>query len=782
MQLFTTRFLTLAIGFMFCTPLLFAQNGLLSGKVVEVGQTEGLIGATIQTAQGGTITDYDGNFQLELAPGTHVLTISYVGYQAIEQSISMTAGGAKTLNFELSPVDNMLQTAVVTTGKHDKPLSEATVSIEVLKPRLIEAANTSSAKDILLKIPGLDVADGQPSIRSGAGWSYGAGSRVLLLMDDIPILQADAGFPNWDDMPIESVEQIEVVKGAASALYGSSAMNGIINLRTAYAKSEPVTKLATWGTFWLNPEDSNKNWWDEAGETPYSTGVSLSHRQKFGKLDVVAGGFFLDENSFRKDEEKRYGRFNFSTRYRLSDRLTIALNGNFNKGRSDTYFYWARTECECGSFIGDTTTLGRSNRLRYTLDPSITYFDNAGNQHKFLGRFYHIDNDVQRDDQSNSSDLFYGEYQFQKRWDELDLVLTAGLTGTYSRTEALLYGDTSYNLTNNAVYLQLEKKFSDRLTLSGGVRYERNELDGPEEVAVGADTISLIEEVDARPVLRIGANYEVGPATFLRASWGQGYRFPTIAEKYISTQTGGIIVVPNPALRSETGQTFELGIKQGFKVSDWTGYFDAALFQSEYQDMMEFSLVIRDFAFAFQSTNVGDVRIRGVDLTLAGQGKLFGKQTYVLAGYTFSDPRFVEFDTTGRDIPITTLEETGNQGQLNAARSSSTQNILKYRNQHTFKIDIESELYKGFSLGFATIYKSRVDAIDRLLDGINDIGAYRAVNDGSYVLMDARASYTFDVGLKVSLLMNNVLNEEYTTRPGVLEAPRSISVRADVTF
>ena len=61
----------------------------------------------------------------------------------------------------------------------------------------------------------------QPNIRGGSGWSYGAGSRVLLLVDDIPALQADAGLAQWDDIPVENIAQIEVVKGAASALYGS---------------------------------------------------------------------------------------------------------------------------------------------------------------------------------------------------------------------------------------------------------------------------------------------------------------------------------------------------------------------------------------------------------------------------------------------------------------------------------------------------------------------------------------------------------------------------------
>ncbi|MDV7393749.1 Plug domain-containing protein, partial [Arthrospira platensis SPKY1] len=122
----------------------------------------------------------------------------------------------------------ILQTATVTSGKFEKSLGEVTVSLEVIKPQLIESVNTVSLDQVLEKVPGVNIIDGQANIRGGSGFSYGAGSRVLLLVDDIPMLQADAGFPNWNDLPVENIEQIEVVKGAASALYGSSALNGII--------------------------------------------------------------------------------------------------------------------------------------------------------------------------------------------------------------------------------------------------------------------------------------------------------------------------------------------------------------------------------------------------------------------------------------------------------------------------------------------------------------------------------------------------------------------------
>ena len=111
-------------------------------------------------------------------------------------------------------------------------------------PTLIENTNAPTVEGSIQKVPGVTLIDGQANIRGGAGYSYGAGTRVLLLVDDMPILTGDSGYPDWDAIPVENISQVEVIKGAASALYGSSAMNGIINIRTAYPSSEPKTKTA----------------------------------------------------------------------------------------------------------------------------------------------------------------------------------------------------------------------------------------------------------------------------------------------------------------------------------------------------------------------------------------------------------------------------------------------------------------------------------------------------------------------------------------------------------
>ncbi len=741
----------------FSTLLLFfaanslAQNYTVEGIVYAPKEQEVLIGATVQFGRIGTITDLDGYFKLSVPKGEKLLTITYIGYESYQKKIKVS----QDLNLgqlELKATANILETATVTSGKFEKPLGEVTVSLEVVKPKLLAATNATSVADVLDKIPGVNIIDGQANIRGGSGWSYGAGSRVLLLVDDIPALQADAGFPSWGDLPVENIEQIEVVKGASSALYGSSALNGVINVRTAYAKSEPVTKLSTFFLTFLEPKNEAQKWWN-GDNFPYRTGMSFSHRRKIGKFDLVVGGYGQYNRGLTQNAFNRFSRINTSMRYRITPRLSFGANTNFNYGKSRSFFYWANSGEGAYKGGGDNSTSSSSEKLRYIIDPFLTYFDKSGSQHKFLGRYYSISND-NSNDQSNQSDLYYGEYQFQHKYDDYDMVFTAGVVGMKSFVSAELYGDTTHTTSNLAAYAQLDKKVFNKLNLSFGARYERNRIQSPEEL--GGD------EREAKPVFRFGANYQLAKSSFLRASFGQGYRFPTIAERAIETNANGIFVIPNPELHSETGWSTEIGIKQGLKFGAWMAYVDLAAFWTEYQDMMEFIFTIEN-GIGFRSENIGNTRISGFEVSIGGQGHIGQVSMDLIAGYNFIDPKYKEF------------------GEKEKNSSSAEYNVLKYRYKHSAKLDTEWGWNKVF-LGTTIVYNSNMEAVDRALYILPDVKDFREANTNGYVAWDVRTGYEFTKDIRVSFMVKNLLNQEYMARPGKIEAPRNITFRMDYTF
>ena len=136
----------------------------------------------------------------------------------------------------------LIKTVVVSAGKFEQRIEETTVSVEVIKPNLISNKNTTNIQTAIDQVPGVNITDGQANIRGGSGWSYGAGTRVQVLVDDMPLISGDAGQAQWSLISTENINQVEIIKGASSALYGSSALNGVINISTAYPSDKARNK------------------------------------------------------------------------------------------------------------------------------------------------------------------------------------------------------------------------------------------------------------------------------------------------------------------------------------------------------------------------------------------------------------------------------------------------------------------------------------------------------------------------------------------------------------
>jgi outer membrane receptor protein involved in Fe transport len=795
---------------------LFAQEATIKGVVKDAGNQELLFGVNVlvRGTTTGTSTGIDGDFTLNVKSGNITLVFSYLGYDTKEQTVSITDGQTKTLSIDLKEEATLLETIVVSASKFEKKLGEETVSLDVIKPTFLENQNLVTIDNAVERNPGVAVIDGQVNIRGGSGYSYGAGTRVLLLLDDLPILQADAGFPNWSSIPTENIGQIEIIKGAASALYGSSAMNGIINVRTAYPTNEPLTKISIYGTQYATPKDEDGNkldWWNmdekeffnatknpslfiptypnpsdstivnydafahpERMRRPYETGLTFGHRQKFGKFDLVVGGQVVSSQDQKYNGFDNRGRLSVQTRYRVSEKINFGINGNIQAGKSGTFFLWNGNDginkYVPATLTGDpTVTKGQ----RITIDPFFNYQDDKGNKHKILARWYKVNND-NGNNQGNFSNFFYGEYQYQKRWEKIKMNLTTGLVGSYVNVKAPLYGTVGNDkLTglNYALFLQLDKKFFDKLNLSVGGRLEHYEITSTKG--------------ETKPVFRAGLNYQPAEYTYIRASFGQGFRFPTIAEKFISTSLGtSVAIVPNNGLTSETGISAELGFKQGIKIGKFNAFVDVAGFFNRYFNMMEFNPTTDNlpegYVLGFQSQNVGNTQIIGLEASIQGEGKIAKKfPTTLMAGYTYIVPTYLDWDKV-------------------KGESSANFNILKYRFRHMFTSSWDITL-RGVDLGVSGRYFSFMENIDDLfqlfIPGLSDYRASRQKTEqiddtkkgqykGDFVL-DVRAGYTFKKNkntYKVSGIVNNITNREYSLRPGLVESPLTYTLRLDFQF
>lgn len=811
MKIFATFFIVLV------NLLAIAQTGTLKGKITDSKSNEDLIGVNVAVkgTTDGVTTDFEGNYELSIAPGTYTIIYSYIGYTEKQQSVTIKADETTTIDIKLSESISLLDEVVVTTSKFERRIGEETVSIDVIKPVMLEKQNLTDAGDAIKRSPGVTVVDGQPNIRGGSGWSYGAGSRVLLLMDDLPALQPEAGFVSWDQFPVENIGQIEVIKGAASALYGSSAMNGIINIRTAYPTSKPYFKFSVFSSVVDNPNEKekiglldsmgnfsgifsetkvNKKWWEldsitfiggniangalfvkdttlvnDLQQRPHNYGFSWNYRDKLlknKKLDFIFGGQFNKIVGHNWGSTATRGRFNLNINYKINDKMQIGVNTNLYNSKSQTFFLWGGggiNKYLPGAVTGYPTI---SRSFRTTIDPFFRYSDIKGNSHKILMRY--MTTDVKNtNNQDNSSNFWYGQYQYQRNISKIKFIVTTGFTGNYTVSKSQLFGDTTHSMYNISGYLQLDKKFWNRLNVTYGFRFETFKIDDA--------------KAETKPVSRIGINVEAAKYTFIRASWGQGYRFPTIAEKFVRTNLSDDLgIYPNRLLGSEKGMSAELGIKQGIKLGkNVNAYLDLAGFYQEYENMMEFNLAFFPDGLGFSSVNIGNTRIFGTEVTLMGEGKLFNKFPMTLvAGYTFIIPQYKQFNAT-------------------LTKDYTNYNVLKYRFRHQVQSmwDIS---FGSFDFGVSLQYFSFMENFDDILKSVSpSILEYRYGRlkknwqskdpKNQYkgdVILDLRAGINFgkEKNYKFMFTVKNVTNREYTLRPSLVEAPRNYGFRFDMTF
>ena len=171
------------------------NNAKIFGKVVDEGG-EVLTGASIiyrTDVSVGAIADFDGKYVLSVPFGKCKLICRYTGMKADTITLNLNPGEQKEVNFTLFSYIKEFNQIDVKVGKFDKPIEEQTVTMIVIKPELIENKNTRSIETVLDQTPGLNILDGEPQIRGGSGFTFGVGSKVAVIVDDMPMLSGDAG-------------------------------------------------------------------------------------------------------------------------------------------------------------------------------------------------------------------------------------------------------------------------------------------------------------------------------------------------------------------------------------------------------------------------------------------------------------------------------------------------------------------------------------------------------------------------------------------------------------
>ena len=748
---------------------LFAQ---LTGVVFDKESQTVIPQVSVKSSENEKVeTNAYGTFTIPVAKLPVTLYFQKKGYEYD----SIRVQQREYVNMSLSLLSQDVKTVVVSSGKRNQNIEDIPISMEILKPSLIANKGFTNLEQAVNQSPGVFTMDGQVSIRGGGGYAYGAGSRVMLLWNGIPMLSPDVGDVKWNAVPMEQASQIEILKGASSVLYGSGALNGIIALTEKEAKPEGQLTVKCQSGVYGNPKRSSMKWWDR---NPTTQLIDVYYGKSKGRTGMTVGVNGILDEGYRDGNDEKRARINGSFYYFPAKytKMKLGVSYQFQWQDKGIFILWKNDSM---GYQALDNTLSRQRAVRFNVDPYLKFIDKKDNKHFLRTRYYLVttgNSDKVYD--ASLAEMYYADYSIQKKINNSNLI--TGLTNMTNKITSYVFDNhVSQNL---ALYHQFETKMN-KFDLTAGLRLEFCQLDKnkPDSRWVVSDQFTS----PVYPIFRFGTHYAMNKATHFRASFGQGIRFPSVAERYVSASVGGVRIFRNPDLRAETGWNSEIGWKQMLKIGKWMGSVDLAGFVNQYSNMTEFAfgLYKPDTMAVLQTSNPNAInylynwvglqaqnaekaRISGVEFSFNSSGKIGNVELVSLMGYTYMNPISLNNDPIYR-----------------ASFSDTNSNMLKYRFNHLAKADVEAT-YKRWSIGGSMRYNSFMKNIDRVFESgvlgtelLIGMEHYRQVYNKGVFVFDARVSYEIKKGIKFNFIANNFLNAEYASRPGDLQAPRNFTLQ-----
>jgi outer membrane cobalamin receptor len=783
-----------------CSSPFFAQAQVtITGTVLDTNGIEPIIGARIIGNNGETaaITNYEGVYAIRLQPrDTLRLRFLYIGYDTIDIAIPNKGKESYVQNVTMTIQPTELGEVIVSGSKSEQKSERLTVSVETMRPQQIDRQASSDITKSLEMLPGVTFTQGQVSIRGSSGFASGTGSRVVMMQDGLPLMSAEAGDAKFELVPTDNIRSIEVIKGAASVLYGSGGLGGVINIISAEPTSKPRTFFRVRGQVYDNPLDRDNKW----SRTPtYGTSFHIYHARKIGIADFTAHGDLIRESGYRQGESawrgrlytqlKFYSKANPGLSYGFSSYYIFDSSGFFLGWRTKGNDYRAGGLLQPLIKADGSLDVVRTANHYFAFDPFFSKVTQEGNRHLYRGRVFTTLNLGPNTSQNATGIQFYNEYQYIHRFKfkrpGRSITLISGMNFVFStilsdsiysaNADSLKqYGGKNKYAYSIAPYMQADIQLG-RLSLNAGIRYQ-------------LDLINSVVVLNT-PIARFGFNVEATKATFVRGSIGMGVRNPSIRERFIRTVQYGINVEPNPGIKPEKGFSAEVGVKQYFRIGGWKGMFDLAGFYMQFNDMVEY--IFRNGVV--RATNIATGVIPGVEANLVFGGKIGAVTIEGNIGYTYIYP----YDPGGNknldgDASINLTNPTPAQsvlffGLVNGSIPDRPYR-LKYRNDHMVRSTLSGS-YRGFGLTAIFRYNSTPLNVDKLFSITNAPGSreFRADHQNDQILLDLMLAKEFKLrkefkSAMLSFHVFNVLNREYTTFPGILGAQRSFALQYKMTL
>ena len=704
----------------------------LAGTVLSGGDSTPVAGAFVEVAGTTlhTMTDAEGRFAFAHTPGGPLtLRVARIGFLPALLHLSADGAPARAVTVMLVPAPIEVSPVVVTASRETHLAEDAPTSVSVATTEDIERRATIGVDQAVARVPGVQILDGQINIRGSSGYTKGLGSRVLLLIDGVPTNQGDRGGINWDLLPVTEVERVEVLKGTGSALYGSAALGGVVNVITREIPDAPRFSARLFSGGYADPPPL----WRWRSAHALFEGVDLGVSRRLGPLRLLVSGGALTDQGYRENNEDRRSHALAKLVFEPEPALRAELYASAAHENVGNVVLWCMPgQCDDQGlayqpFRVDSTTLGDrlvSDKYQVqatarrilgpvlALNARLSWFRTSFKDH------------FRADSNGSTADRLGAE--FGAEWHpSAGRVINAGTEETYATVNSDLFGDHSQ--TELAWFAESVSQLSDAVRVSLGARLDAIAVDAVGWTAVGSPRLAVIWQL---------------PAVRLRASVGRGFRAPSLAERFTSTAEQGIRVIPNPNLQNETSWAGEAGatVRLGERVE-----LDGALFWNEYQNLIEPGLVTGGAEIQF--ANVTRARVRGLDLTARAAALAGGHLSGELA-YTFLDARDLSLD-----LP------------------------LAFRPRHLATLSVDWLI--GPVGGRASALSAGFDA--RFASSPQRVEIFESDRRVAARTLDLRATWRSG-WLGVVAKVDNVFNYVYTLVPRTLEPPRTYSLSLTVAW
>ena len=558
---------------------------VITGTVADE-RGEPLIGATVtvkgNTALGGA-TDADGKYRLTLpTPGNYTLQATYVGYETATQDV----GTDDNIDFRLREDISGLQQVVVTGTRTAKLLGDAPIITRVISQEDIQKIDATHIGDLLeQELPGLEFSYAMNQQVTLNMQGFG-GTTVLFLVDGEKLAGETMDNIDYNRLNLDNVGRIEIVKGAASSLYGSNAMGGVVNLISKESQ-EPWTLN-------LNAHLG------EANEQRYGGTFSFNAGQVFNTLNVQHTT--VDDRYLPREGD--YSMIYGNKTWNFKERLVYSPLQNLKFTARAGYFFRQR------NYSAD-----EKNRYRdFSAGLKANWTIDARNDLEVAYQFDQYDKSdyyptTTRYDLKDYSNVQHtGRALYNHTFND-DMVLTAG--GDVLRDYLMSYqfednGDKEQYTAD--AFAQFDWNITPRLNVIAGARFD------------------YYSEADVRHVSpKLSAMYKLGRLT-IRGSYAGGFRAPTLKELYMNYDMASIFMLyGNQDLKSETSQNVQLSAEYTYQglnanVSGYYNWVDNRITSVWDQEL-----------YGMLYSNIDRMRIYGVEANVSIRTRfgLSGRVSYV---------------------------------------------------------------------------------------------------------------------------------------------------------